>query len=97
MTEVDKKGLEDFVSTGRTGRRNALPDITDDRISKGSGTACLPAELGKLSCKGTENGRDIREIFNPNFLVILKRTLQNFKKIRIFSAIGSHCFVNFLI
>ncbi|CAG0887991.1 unnamed protein product [Cyprideis torosa] len=42
---------EDFLSTGRTGRRNALPDIKDGSVATTS-TAELPDILGNLSCSG---------------------------------------------
>lgn len=45
--------FDDFIQTGRTGRRNAVPDILTDKSSKVS-AADLPAELEKLTC--FENG-----------------------------------------
>ena len=57
MTDVvDKKGLEDFVISGRTGRRNALPDILDERTrATGPAVASLPQQMGKLTCTGEQN------------------------------------------
>lgn len=42
---------EDFLNSGRTGRRNAIPDIycPQSRVS----TAELPANFARLSCEGT--------------------------------------------
>jgi len=48
MTNPSDAELEGFVATGRTGRRNALPDILDDNVTKTS-TADLPEGLDKLS------------------------------------------------
>lgn len=41
---------EDFLNSGRTGRRNAIPDIycPQSRVS----TAELPANFARLSCEG---------------------------------------------
>lgn len=44
--------IDDFLNTGRTGRRNAVPDIIEDTSAKVS-TADLPAQMGKLTCSGT--------------------------------------------
>ncbi|RWS12255.1 28S ribosomal protein S10-like protein [Dinothrombium tinctorium] len=41
--------IEDFLQTGRTGRRNALPDIKTDKAAN-FGTGDLPMEMDKLSC-----------------------------------------------
>ena len=47
--------LEDFLNTGRTGRRNAVPDLVDDRNAAVT-TADLPGALEKLSCgEGTSS------------------------------------------
>nr|CAH0104556.1 unnamed protein product [Daphnia galeata] len=42
---------EDFLNSGRTGRRNAIPDIycPQSRVS----TAELPTNFARLSCEGT--------------------------------------------
>ena len=48
MTNPGDTDIEGFVATGRTGRRNALPDILDDVVTKTS-TSGLPADLDKLS------------------------------------------------
>ncbi|KAM6965231.1 cAMP-dependent protein kinase inhibitor beta [Aplochiton taeniatus] len=42
MTDVEPVVSTDFASTGRTGRRNAIPDIQD-------GTADLPDKLAELT------------------------------------------------
>lgn len=58
--EGERDGHEDatteFIATGRTGRRNALPDILSSHAS--TSTADLPAALEKLSCSdaGGEGG-----------------------------------------
>ena len=44
-----------FVSTGRTGRRNALPDIMDEGVAKLS-TGFLSDDLNKLSTMTSESG-----------------------------------------
>lgn len=43
---------EDFLSSGRTGRRNAIPDIfcPGARVS----TAELPGDFARLSCEGND-------------------------------------------
>lgn len=48
--EAHAKLEEDFLNSGRTGRRNAIPDIycPQSRVS----TAELPANFAKLSCEG---------------------------------------------
>ncbi|XP_045137711.1 cAMP-dependent protein kinase inhibitor gamma-like [Portunus trituberculatus] len=38
----------EFIATGRTGRRNAMPDILSDHAA--TTTADLPEALDKLSC-----------------------------------------------
>ena len=43
--------VEDFLNTGRTGRRNAMADVMDSKQTTVS-TADLPFELDKLSCCG---------------------------------------------
>ncbi|KAF2348854.1 cAMP-dependent protein kinase inhibitor [Trinorchestia longiramus] len=40
--------VSDFIATGRTGRRNAVPDIRDDQQVA---TGDLPDVLSKLSCE----------------------------------------------
>ena len=50
MTDVDSS-LELFISTGRAGRRNALPDIKNVEVCNTS-TAGLPFQLEKLQCSG---------------------------------------------
>ncbi|CAI9722070.1 cAMP-dependent protein kinase inhibitor alpha-like isoform X3 [Octopus vulgaris] len=50
MTDVDVNShLQDFIASGRTGRRNALTNIIQDGLSKVS-TGDLPYELEKLKC-----------------------------------------------
>lgn len=52
MTEVECSAvLEDFVNTGRTGRRNAVPDILDEKTASVS-TGGLPFDMEKLNCSG---------------------------------------------
>ncbi|XP_035277838.1 cAMP-dependent protein kinase inhibitor beta isoform X2 [Anguilla rostrata] len=46
MTDVEPV-VTDFAATGRTGRRNALPDILGS--TAGAGTADLPDKLAQLS------------------------------------------------
>lgn len=49
--EVDQAAtspaFDDFLQSGRTGRRNALPDIRENAAVS---TASLPDSLGKLTC-----------------------------------------------
>ena len=54
MTNVDPPVLEDFIASGRTGRRNALPDILDEKHSE-TGTADMTLSLDKLQCSGKQN------------------------------------------
>lgn len=42
--------VTDFAATGRTGRRNALPDILGS--ASGAGTSNLPEKLAELSVSG---------------------------------------------
>lgn len=46
MTDVEPV-VSDFAATGRTGRRNALPDILGS--TAGSGATDLPNKLAELS------------------------------------------------
>uniref|UniRef100_A0A8C1D6M4 Uncharacterized protein n=1 Tax=Cyprinus carpio carpio TaxID=630221 RepID=A0A8C1D6M4_CYPCA len=48
MTDVEPV-VSDFAATGRTGRRNALPDILGS--TAGPGAADLPDKLAELSAK----------------------------------------------
>lgn len=41
--------LNNFISTGRTGRRNAVPDLVEDGSAKVT-TAGLSTQLQKLTC-----------------------------------------------
>ena len=43
--------LEDFIATGRTGRRNAMPDILDSQKAS-VGTGSLQFDMEKLNCSG---------------------------------------------
>ena len=47
MAAAPGDDVSDFIASGRTGRRNALPDILD---GKDVSTADLPDALLKLSC-----------------------------------------------
>lgn len=53
MTEVEcSTVLDDFVNSGRTGRRNAVADILDEKAAKVS-TGGLPFDMEKLNCSGS--------------------------------------------
>ena len=43
--------LEEFIASGRTGRRNAMPDILNENHA-GVTTAGLAENMGKLNCAG---------------------------------------------
>jgi len=45
-------GLEEFIAAGRTGRRNAMPDILHSNHAS-VGTGGLAEEMDKLNCAGT--------------------------------------------
>ena len=45
--------LEEFIATGRTGRRNAMPDILDSQKAAVS-TGGLPFDMEKLNCSGID-------------------------------------------
>lgn len=49
---------KEFLETGRTGRRNALPDILQQQEAQAS-TADLPARLQQLATTGTDHHRII--------------------------------------
>ncbi|XP_029903325.1 cAMP-dependent protein kinase inhibitor beta isoform X1 [Myripristis murdjan] len=53
MTDVEPV-VTDFTSTGRTGRRNAMPDILGS--SAGAGAADLSGKLAELSVVGDADG-----------------------------------------
>nr|XP_054485803.1 cAMP-dependent protein kinase inhibitor beta isoform X2 [Agelaius phoeniceus] len=54
MTDVEPV-VTDFASSGRSGRRNALPDILGSPA--GAGTSDLPHKLAELSVsEGAEGG-----------------------------------------
>lgn len=46
-----RDATSEFIATGRTGRRNAMPDILSSHGA--TSTAELPAALEKLSCSDT--------------------------------------------
>jgi len=48
---MSSSGFDDFLQSGRTGRRNATPDITLASSATVS-TSGLPLALEKLSCTG---------------------------------------------
>jgi hypothetical protein len=51
MTDVEIATMDDFVASGRTGRRNALPDILESKhISVGTGG--ISFDMEKLNCSG---------------------------------------------
>lgn len=50
MTDVGAVGLDEFIASGRTGRRNALPDIRDEKLAA-TDTSSLPNDLAKLQCR----------------------------------------------
>ncbi|KAG5846663.1 cAMP-dependent protein kinase inhibitor beta isoform X1 [Anguilla rostrata] len=52
MTDVEPV-VTDFAATGRTGRRNALPDILGS--TAGAGTADLPDKLAQLSVSADDS------------------------------------------
>ena len=43
--------LEEFIATGRTGRRNAMPDILDEQKAA-VGTGGLAFDMKKMNCSG---------------------------------------------
>ncbi|RUS75913.1 hypothetical protein EGW08_016326, partial [Elysia chlorotica] len=47
--------VEDFINTGRTGRRNAVPDITDARVA-GVSTAGMDFSFDQLSMADPKAG-----------------------------------------
>ncbi len=51
MTNVSGEAVDEFIATGRAGRRNALPDVLSEKHGATS-TAELPDSLSKLSCSG---------------------------------------------
>ncbi|OQR69314.1 cAMP-dependent protein kinase inhibitor beta-like [Tropilaelaps mercedesae] len=54
-TMNSEDSADGFLKSGRTGRRNALPDILDEQFTA-TGTGDLPCELGKLSCSDQGSG-----------------------------------------
>lgn len=48
-------GFDAFLQTGRTGRRNALPDILEEGATNVS-TASLPCSFQNLSCSDSPAG-----------------------------------------
>lgn len=62
MTDVSENVLlEKFSSTGRTGRRNAMPDVMDEKYLRTSASS-LPAQLDELRLQ--ISGAETSE--NPN-------------------------------
>lgn len=49
--DVGGVSVEDFIASGRTGRRNAMPDILDSQRA-GVGTGGLAEGMEKLNCSG---------------------------------------------
>lgn len=58
MTEVEP--VLDFASSGRSGRRNALPDILGSPAGVNPGD--LPLKLAELSLKGTANFHPVSSV-----------------------------------
>lgn len=56
------QALDAFLQTGRTGRRNAIPDILSQDVKDTVSTADLPLSLEKLSCSDSPNSQG----GNPN-------------------------------
>ncbi|KAL4218112.1 hypothetical protein ACF0H5_022848 [Mactra antiquata] len=50
-------GVEDFIATGRTGRRNAMPDILDSQVA-GVSTGGLAEGMQKLNCSDGSKGAE---------------------------------------
>lgn len=48
---MSEDSVEGFLNSGRTGRRNALPDILDEQYAA-TGTGDLPTDMDRLSCTG---------------------------------------------
>lgn len=66
MAEVDVNAhLQDFIASGRTGRRNAVPDIIHDGLAKVS-TSDLPYELEKLKCSDEDQKSGIACAAGPS-------------------------------
>ncbi|XP_045181820.1 cAMP-dependent protein kinase inhibitor alpha-like [Mercenaria mercenaria] len=57
--DMDVGGLsvEDFIASGRTGRRNAMPDILDSQHAA-VGTGGLAEGMEKLNCSDSSKGGD---------------------------------------
>ncbi|CAB3359252.1 Hypothetical predicted protein [Cloeon dipterum] len=47
--------IHDFLTTGRTGRRNAMPDILNENAK--ASTADLPEKLQALTCSTDKEGQ----------------------------------------
>ncbi|XP_003738265.1 cAMP-dependent protein kinase inhibitor beta [Galendromus occidentalis] len=57
---MNEDTVEGFLNSGRTGRRNALPDILDEQYAA-TGTGDLPMDMERLSCTdqaGTSSSTD---------------------------------------
>lgn len=61
--QATSPAFDDFLQTGRTGRRNAMPDIHGQNAA--ISTADLPDSLQKLSCAGKHT---LRMLNSDNFL-----------------------------
>ena len=55
MAEVEvANNLEEFISSGRTGRRNAMADILDSKHASTS-TAGIDLDMSGLKCSGNQH------------------------------------------
>ncbi|XP_052763153.1 cAMP-dependent protein kinase inhibitor alpha-like isoform X1 [Mya arenaria] len=55
-TDMDPtQSLEEFIASGRTGRRNAMPDILHSNHA-GVGTGGLAEDMEKLNCSDAGQG-----------------------------------------
>ncbi|XP_074032428.1 uncharacterized protein isoform X3 [Leptinotarsa decemlineata] len=54
VTPESPTNAQEFLSSGRTGRRNALPDILDTTLQKG-GTGYWPHQCGAAKCKNGQH------------------------------------------
>ncbi|KAG8195334.1 hypothetical protein JTE90_001354 [Oedothorax gibbosus] len=51
--QATSPAFDDFLQTGRTGRRNAMPDIRGENAA--ISTASLPDSLEKLTCSDLDS------------------------------------------
>jgi len=56
MSDASDGHLENFIHTGRTGRRNAMPHIHDEKHANTS-TGGLPDCLEGLTCKDSDESK----------------------------------------